>query len=232
MLLALTTTSYGLPDGSSTLVVRQQTEATGGRKVGIVIDESNSMQDNDPANLRIGAAKALDESLISTSEAGNGKTADEVTVVGFHSSPDLLYPLGDPTGALGAIENITSNKWGTFIGGGIGAAIDETTKPGTGETANRTGIVVLTDGQDNTSGLTGVRGTINEIVRAGSLGIRVSFGFLSVSAASQDSLILSAILKTGGTFSEFASPEAQDNFISQVLLQGITGMDATSNSGK
>lgn len=199
----------------------------GDRKVGIVIDESNSMQTTDPNNTRIDAAIALDDALISNDEKADGKVPDVVTVIGFHSDPELLFPLGDPKSAIPSIQNISSSKPGTFIGGGIGTAINETTKPGTGETANRTGIVVLTDGEDNYSGLTGVQGTINEIVRAGQLGIRVSFGFLSVGAGSQDIRILTQCLKTGGTFASFSDPLSQKNFIEQVLRRGITGKDST-----
>lgn len=108
--------------------------------------------------------------------------------------------------------------------------MDELTKPDSGSTANRTGIVVLTDGQDNTLGLTGVQGTINAITRAGELGIRVSFGFLSVDSSNQDPRILRAILKTGGAFTSFISAASQDSFIAQVLLQGLTGIDASSNT--
>lgn len=81
--------------------------SNGGRKIGIVIDESNSMQDNDPNNIRIRSGKALDNSLVSKAEAGNGKTADFVTVVGFHDNPDLLYPLSDPAGAIPIIDAIS-----------------------------------------------------------------------------------------------------------------------------
>jgi hypothetical protein len=243
ILLAFAAPSLATPSQHKQLVARQDSNActpgslvgrvgasNGGRKVGIVIDESNSMQDYDPDNIRIIAGKALDESLVSKSEATQGKTADLVTVVGFHSSPDLLYPLGDPAGAIAVIDTISSSKSGTFIGGGLKEATDELTKPGNDPTANRTGIVVLTDGEDNYSGLTGVQGTINEITRAGELGIRVSFGFLSVDSSNQDPRILNAILKTGGAFTSFTSAVSQESFIAQVLLQGLTGIDASSNT--
>ena len=55
----------------------------GGRKIGIVVDESGSMEVTDPYNLRIPAAKAVNDWLISSSEAGSGKDADLVTVIGF-----------------------------------------------------------------------------------------------------------------------------------------------------
>ena len=65
------------------------------------------MLNNDPDNIRIRAGKALDNSLVSKAETGNGKTADFVTIVGFHDSPDLLYQLGDPAGAIPIIDDIS-----------------------------------------------------------------------------------------------------------------------------
>lgn len=142
-LLSLSTLSLAKPRTCTTKQLNGSVgPSSGGRKIGIVIDESSSMQDNDPTNIRIVAGKALDESLISASEsATNGKKADLVTVAGFHSDSDLLYPLGDPAGALSIIDAISSAKSGTFIGSGIKEATDELTKAGTGGTANRTGIV-------------------------------------------------------------------------------------------
>ena len=130
------------------------------------------------------------------------------------------------------ISNISSSKPGTFIGGGIGVATDDLTKPNTGETKGRSGIVVLTDGQDNFAGLSGVQGTINEIKRAGGLGIRVSFGFLSTDASEQDPEILTECVKTGGTFSSFSNAESQGNFIDQVIYNGLTALDGTADASK
>lgn len=115
--------------------------SNGGRKIGIVIDESSSMESTDPNNIRIVAARTLNEGLISSSKATGGKNPDLVTIVGFNTSPDLYYPLADPTGAVPSINAISSSKGGTFIGGGISTAITELSKTGTGSTANRTGIV-------------------------------------------------------------------------------------------
>jgi hypothetical protein len=83
------------------------------------------MQDTDPSNIRIVAAKALNNALISNGKVTGGRHNDIVTIVGFHSSPDLLYPLGDPTGATTFIDAISSTKWGTFIGGGVDTAVTE-----------------------------------------------------------------------------------------------------------
>src|SRR4051812_36966900 len=144
--------------------------SNGGRKIGIVIDSSGSMDDNDPTDIRLAAAKALSDSLISSSEAIDGKTADLLTVVEFSSTADVLYPLGDPTAASNLFAGI-GNFGGTYIGGGIEAAVNELSKPGNDPTANRAGIIVLTDGLDDPT--SGMNGTIEQITRAGALGIRV-----------------------------------------------------------
>lgn len=209
-------------------LIGQVGASNGGRKVGIVIDASGSMVYNDPNDIRLAAGKALDATLISSSAATGGKSADLVTVVKFNVDAELLYPLGDPSGASSVIDSIGHDS-GTFIGGGIKVATDELTKPGNDPTANRTGIVVLTDGLDDPSSL--VTDTIAQITRAGSLGIRVSFGFLSTDASQQDPDILNAVFLTGGTFTTFDDAASQEAFIAQVLLQGLTGVDSKAGGG-
>lgn len=191
------------------------------------------MMENDPENVRLDAAKALTDILVSSSEATNGKVADLVTVVDFAGEGDaeVIYGLGDPSGAAGPIAGSTV-RGGTFIGGGIKAATDELAKEGS--TANRTGIVVLTDGEDYPPEL--VTQTISEIERAGQQGIRVSFGFLQVlppgtdvssgSVANQDPRIQSAILATGGSMATINTAENYAAFLAQLLSAGITSNDA------
>jgi len=186
------------------------------------------MSYNDPQDIRLTAGKALDATLVTQSGATGGKSADLVTVVKFNDDPTLLYPLGDPAGGSAVIDSI-GHSGGTFIGGGIKAATDELTKPGNDPTANRTGIIVLTDGVDDPESL--VTDTVAEITRAGGLGIRVSFGFLSTDATQQDPNILNAVFKTGGTFTTFDDANSQEAFIAQVLLQGLTGSDSKGGSG-
>jgi hypothetical protein len=193
----------------------------GGRKVGIVIDSSGSNVDTDPNNLRVVAAKNLNDALISSSEATADKKADVVTVVDFDSSAAVIYSLGDPSGANAEIDTIDSSG-GTAIYDGVAKAIDELNKPGNDPTANRTGIVVLTDGQDSST-----TDLITEIDRAGGLGIRVSFGFLDpTSSSAADPDVLAAILKTGGIYSAISSASAQQSFVNLVFSHGITGSDA------
>jgi len=201
----------------------------GGRKIGIVIDISASMADSDPQDLRLAAAKELDAKLISQSSASGGKAADLLTVVQFNSDASVIYPLGDPAAAISSFDHVEPIG-GTFIGGGIKAATDELTKPGNDPTNNRTGIVVFTDGIDDPADQ--VPDTIAEIQRAGSLGIRVSFGFLAIENADQDPGILKAILHTGGIFEAFNDATSQENFIALVLLNGLTGIDTKGEGGR
>lgn len=199
--------------------------SSGGRKVGLVIDASSSMATNDPDDLRLVAAKALNDALIGQSEATGGQAADLVTVVEFSSASDVLYSLGDPSGANSIIDSITLSG-GTAIGTGIQAAIEELTAPGNDPTANRTGIVVLTDGQDDPP--SGKALTISETQRAASLGIRVSFGFLTPTSQDQDIEILRAILQSGGVYATINQASTQQAFVALALANGLTGLDATS----
>jgi len=192
----------------------------GGRKVGIVIDASGSMLDNDPNNLRLEAAKLLNSKLITSAAATGGKTGDQVTVVEFSSSADVLYPLGDPSGAASSIDSIQADG-GTFIGSGIDAALDELTKASSGATADRSGILVLTDGVDDPSYL--ITDTIAAIDRARGLGVRVSFGFLAIDADQQDSGITTAIIQSGGTFTTLTTAADASVFVAQALLNGLAG---------
>jgi Mg-chelatase subunit ChlD len=200
----------------------------GGRKVGIVIDASGSMSFNDPNDVRLAASQALANALVDVSEASNDKTADLLTVVDFSSSADLLYPLGNPSGANGVIGSITPGG-GTAIGTGVKAAIDELTKAGNDPTANRTGIVVFTDGQDDPA--SGQVLTIAQLKRAVGLGIRISFGFLSVDASNQNSEIVRAIVESGGIYATVDQATSQQTFIAAALANGLTGIDAGSGSG-
>lgn len=199
--------------------------SNGGRKIGLVIDASLSMEDNDPDDVRLDAAAAINNALISGSEAIDGKTADLVTVVEFSSSASLIYPLGDPANAGPVIAGITLLS-GTFISSGIQAGTDELTKAGADPTAGRTGLIVFTDGQDNTPEL-----TVDEINRAAGLGIRVSFGFLSVDSSTQQRDILDAILRSGGIYATIDSAAAQQTFVGLVLAQGLTALDNQGASG-
>ena len=119
----------------------------GDRKVAIVIDSSGSMFDNDPYRLRLTAGRALVNNwLISSKGAPSNTKPDLVTVIEFDDSASLLYPLGDPGGSNSSFGKIDADG-GTYIAGGVQMAIGELTKSGSGDTASRSGILVLTDGQ-------------------------------------------------------------------------------------
>ncbi|KAF2000641.1 hypothetical protein P154DRAFT_619895 [Amniculicola lignicola CBS 123094] len=224
----LTFLCWGLLATSSRLVSRglpkcktlEAESNNGGRKIAIVIDESGSMVSNDPYNLRIGAGKAVNDWLISSGEAGGDKKADLVSVIGFDYSARLYYPLGDPSGANKALDNITI-LGGTYIAGGVEEAISELTKSGHGPTTNRSGIVVFTDGADSDT-IT----LVEKIDKAGQEGIRVSFGFLQdLGYGYQDPDILNAILGTGGMYATINGATAQNAFANLMIVHGLTGDD-------
>src|SRR5438105_9356209 len=98
----------------------------GDRKVVIVIDSSGSMASTDPSDLRLTAARALNDFLISNSEASGSAKPDQVAIVGFNSTAYTVFGPGDPgdpkvNQAIGTIEA----DGGTFIAGGVSAAIDK-----------------------------------------------------------------------------------------------------------
>jgi von Willebrand factor type A domain len=219
LLLGLTT--LALAQGGC---VGSTATTTGGRKIGIVIDTSGSMADTDPNNLRVAAGEAIVGSLITKADAGPNRSPDLVTVVGFSDVSTIIYPLGDPSTA--SFSGIDADG-GTYIAGGVEAAIDELTKDKTSVTAGVTGIVVFTDGQDSA-----VSDLVDQLNRARGLGIRVSFGFLSPSdiTSTQDPSILSAIISTGGLYSTIGDSTAQANFVNLVLSHGLTNTDQAGGS--
>lgn len=96
--------------------------------------------------------------------------------------------------------------------------------PGNDPTADRSGIVVLTDGEDSD-----VVSLTAAIVAAGQAGIRVSFGFLASSTASYDPDLLAAILRTGGTYVSFETADAIQSFLYLLLSNGLTKTDTAAS---
>jgi len=206
-----------------------------GRKMAIVIDSSGSNFNTDPSNLRIAASKAFNSMLITDANAGPDGLADRVTVVDFDSSARVVYPLGDPSAAT---FNGIDSSGGTYIAGGVATAIGELTKDPNDPTADRTGIIVLTDGEDSD-----ISALVAQINRAEGLGIRVAFGFLSPPALNVPPVttrelhrreppaeLVTAILKTGGLFSTIHSAETQKAFIDLVVTHGPTNLDNAKGS--
>ena len=94
----------------------------GNRKIALVIDSSASMLTSDPSDLRLSAARTVNDWLISKSEASSKKKADLVTVIDFSSDANLDYPIGDPAGANSTFDKIEITG-GTFIASGVEMAI-------------------------------------------------------------------------------------------------------------
>lgn len=108
---------------------------------------------------------------------------------------------------------------------GVDKAISELTKPGNDPTADRSGIVVLTDGEDyDTVTL------IDNVKKAGDEGIRVSFGFLAPPESFFEPDLLQAILRTGGTYSSFATADAIQSFLFLMLSNGLTASDHSATA--
>ena len=198
--------------------------SSGGRKIAIVIDSSGSNADTDPNNLRIVAAKNLNGVLVSKGQASSGGQPDSVTVVDFDSSASVIYSLGDPSGADAKIDTIDADG-GTDIASGVEAAINELTKNQGDVTAGRSGIVVLTDGEDSS-----LESLLQQLAQAKKLGIRVAFGFLSPQPPADESDLLTAILDTEGVYSTITSDRAQEDFVNLVVRHGLTGLDNGGSS--
>ncbi|KAK4444799.1 hypothetical protein QBC34DRAFT_451686 [Podospora aff. communis PSN243] len=185
------------------------------------------MLDTDPNKLRLEAAKLLVGKLITSGSATAGQVPDKVAVVQFNDTSEVLYPLGDPSGAASKIDSVAA-EGGTFIGSGVATAAEELTNGGTDTSGSgTTGILVLTDGMDDPVDL--VSQTIEAINRAQQLGIRVSFGFLSNAAELQDPGIVASIIKSGGTFSTVKTAEDVPKLVAQALLNGLVGPPHTGS---
>jgi hypothetical protein len=216
-----------------------------GRKLAIVIDSSGSNTVTDPGGLRIAAGRSFNAALRTVESTKNTNLRpDRSAVIDFDSSARVISPLDDPSKAnFDAIDS----DGGTLIASGVGAAISELTKDAPSETQNRSGIVVLTDGQD-----INVAALVAQVNRADSLGIRVNFGFLSPPAnpvpnaralaaghgdqalstlAATDAApttLTEAILATGGFFATIDSARAQQDFVDVVTQRGATAIDDTN----
>jgi hypothetical protein len=210
-----------------------------GRDLAIVIDSSGSNTDTDPGFLRVAAGQQFNASLTTAAAAGPDARPDRSAVIDFDISATVLSPLADPSAA--SFAGIDASG-GTNIGSGVAAALGVLTADAN-EVRDRAGIVVLTDGMDNSPG-----GLESALASAQSLGIRVSFGFLAppanpvppsvraagvprgattrqAPASAPPVDLVRAIDATGGVYSTINSAEAQRAFVQLVNANGATNLD-------
>ena len=103
----------------------------------LVIDESNSMRDNDSGDIRVLASRQIASSLFE---------GDRVGVIGFDSRARLLSELTDDMDAARAAISKISISGGTAMYAGLAMALDEfqnNSRPN-----SRKIIIALTDGED------------------------------------------------------------------------------------
>ncbi|KAK0631735.1 hypothetical protein B0T14DRAFT_9368 [Immersiella caudata] len=198
----------------------------GNRKVVIVIDSSGSMSSSDPNDLRLSAGRALNDFLISNAEASGSVKADQVSIVDFSSSAQTVFGPGDPGDprANKAISDIVITG-GTFIAGGVLEAIEQIGKM-SGETKDRSSIVVYTDGEDSST-----TRLVDAITNATALGIRVSFGFLDQRASRQPEEVLKAVRDSKGAYATITVAEGSINYVNYVLLNGLATQDNPGGAG-
>ncbi|KAK4229683.1 von Willebrand factor type A domain-containing protein [Podospora fimiseda] len=198
----------------------------GNRKVVIVIDRSGSMSSADPDDLRLAAGQALNDFLISNKEATGGKKADQVAVVAFDSFAETVFGPGDPgdPAANAAIADIKI-RGGTYIAEGVYTAMNHIAAM-SGETKDRSAIVVFTDGSDSDTAE-----LVSAITNATSQGIRVSFGYLDYSASAQPTSVLRALRDSKGVYATITLAAGSQNFINYVLLNGLTAQDNPQGAG-
>jgi len=231
LIFALSTAGSALLAFAADANVKSCTSKTcGGRKIALAIDSSGSMLTTDPQDLRVNTSQLIIDGLVSTAEADSSRKADSVAVIDFDDSATVIYPLGDPDGAGKSLSAIDS-RGGTYIADGVRESVTQIQTQTQDQTSGKSGIVVLTDGQDSS-----LSELVREIGNAGGMGIRVNFGFLNPSGTSSSQLLslktlLTAIIQTGGIYSTINSAETQQNFANLIFQHGLTAQDNNNPNG-
>lgn len=166
-----------------------------------VIDESLSMGNNDPDDLRLRAAKRFIGGLLDETDSFAGDRAGLVT---FDGEVELEHPLTKDFDAVNRSIDAVSLEEATDIGAGINGTIQEFAANGTADRAQI--AILLSDGENDESGFFGggpSREELNEKTReqaerAAQRGIRV---FTIGLGRSADARLLSQVAEiTGGNF--------------------------------
>jgi hypothetical protein len=114
---------------------REGGQTTRNLDTALTLDSSQSMQDNDPANDRLTAAKSFVDALL---------PGDRAAVVDFDDVAVLLQPLTEDRAAAKAAIDLVDSYGNTDIGAGLEAALDELDRDGDPDHGRI--VVLLTDG--------------------------------------------------------------------------------------
>lgn len=149
----------------------------------LVIDQSNSMAQNDASDLRLEGARLLSGALLAADRAG---------LVSFSSSPVVdLSPTTDRAALTGAIDALVGGlRGGTDITAAVSAGVD--TLAGIRQAGRPQFLVVLTDGENDPE--QPEADTLAQVERAAAEGISVSTIGLGGEAAG----LLAAMADAGG----------------------------------
>lgn len=211
---------------------QQQVCDNPGRFVSVVIDASGSQADNDPNNVRLKGAQQIIASLTPEGSATAANKADEIAVVSFTTSADVLYPLGNPGSEASDVAASVSANGGTDVYLGLKAGLDQIARVGSSQ-LDRAGVVMFTDGlEDGVVGATEwerKRQRLQVVAKAKAAGVRVSWGHLSFPKTStHGGGLLSDIWNiifgggVGRTTTTIAGPELDKELAAAVLATGGT----------
>ena len=137
--------------------------------------------------------------------------------------------MGNISGAAAAVD-LAHNRSKTYIGGGIRASVQELSKAGSANIADRSAIILASEAVDGDNKL---ERTVEEIRQAGSKGIRVHLAYpaLWLSSDMIDIPIVDAVVATGGVVAHIEEPDDVFGFIAYALATGVTKKDAIAGKG-
>ncbi|KAH6867782.1 hypothetical protein B0T10DRAFT_596916 [Thelonectria olida] len=200
----------------------------GGRRIGLLWDNTRQMNFLDPRNLRARAISLINGSAIDDTESSSSRQADRITVVAGGADAEIWTPLGDPTTVtLDGIEE-TMNLGGNDSHGVAwwNITIDEILKGR--PTRGTASLVAIKGSNDDLQDEI----TIGQLNRTLESGIRVFNCLLANDLPTLHGPAFQSMLmiqRGGGIFCHAGDAAALNSFASAVLAHGITGTDNSTS---